>query len=49
MYDNEEITLDEIGKKIGLTKERIRQIKEGAMIKLRSEALKNSITSDIYN
>lgn len=47
--DNEEMTLDEIGAHFGLTKERIRQIKEGALLKLRSEALKNSITSEIYN
>lgn len=45
----DEMTLEEIGKKIGLTKERVRQIKEKALKKLRTEALKNSITSDIYN
>ncbi len=45
----DELTLEEIGKKIGLTKERVRQIKEKALKKLRTEALKNSITSDIYN
>ena len=42
------ITLEEIGKNMGLTKERVRQIKEKALKKLRSEALNNSITSDIY-
>ena len=41
-------TLEEIGASMGLTKERIRQIKEKALKKLRSEALNNSITSDIY-
>lgn len=46
---DDELTLEEIGKKIGLTKERVRQIKEKALKKLRTEALKNSITSDIYN
>ena len=45
----EEMTLEEIGKKIGLTKERVRQIKEKALKKLRAEALKNSISVDIYN
>jgi len=44
----EELTLEEIGAKIGLTKERIRQIKECALKKLRTEALKNSITSDTF-
>lgn len=43
---SEEMTLEEIGKTLGLTKERIRQIKEGALKKLRTEALKNSMTSD---
>lgn len=44
----EEMTLEEIGKEIGLTKERIRQIKESALKKLRTEALKNSITSETF-
>ncbi len=43
---SEEMTLEEIGNELGLTKERIRQIKEGALKKLRTEALKNSITSE---
>lgn len=34
-----EITLEEIGKELNLTKERVRQIKEKAMRKLRSEAI----------
>lgn len=45
----EEMTLEEIGKKLGLTKERVRQIKEKALKKLRAEALKISISEDIYN
>ena len=45
----DEMTLEEIGKKIGLTKERVRQIKEKSLKKLRAEALKNSISEDIYN
>ena len=44
----EEMTLEEIGKEMGLTKERIRQIKESALKKLRTEALKNSITSETF-
>ena len=45
--DKDEMTLEEIGGKLNLTKERIRQIKESALKKLRTEALKNSITSEI--
>lgn len=48
LNNEDELTLEEIGKKFKLTKERIRQIKESALKKLRTEALKNSITSDIY-
>lgn len=37
--DNEEMTLEEIGQKYKLTKERVRQIKEKALTKLRSNML----------
>lgn len=37
--NEDELTLEEIGNKYGLTKERVRQIKEKALIKLRSSAL----------
>lgn len=47
--NEDEKTLEEIGRKFGLTKERVRQIKEKSLKKLRAEALKNSITEDIYN
>jgi len=46
--DSEELTLEEIGKKLKLTKERVRQIKETALKKLRSEALSQSISSENY-
>lgn len=48
LENEDELTLEEIGKKFNLTKERIRQIKESALKKLRTEALKNAITSEIY-
>lgn len=43
------ITLEEIGKKLGLTKERVRQIKERALKKLRSEALNYSFSIETLN
>jgi RNA polymerase primary sigma factor len=48
LKNDESLTLEEIGSNMGLTKERVRQIKEKALKKLRYEALNNSITSDIY-
>lgn len=47
LNSTDEMTLEEIGENFVLTKERIRQIKECALKKLRTEALKNSITSEI--
>lgn len=41
-------TLEEIGKSLNLTKERVRQIYEKAMKKMRASALNNCITNDIY-
>lgn len=45
---NKEMTLEEIGNEINLTKERVRQILEKALKKMRCEALRNSISSAIY-
>jgi RNA polymerase primary sigma factor len=49
--DNQEMTLAEIGEKIGLTNERVRQIKEFALKKLRtynnSSKLKEFLSCDI--
>ena len=42
------MTLEEIGNDMSLTKERVRQIKDKAEKKMRSSALLNSITADIY-
>ena len=42
-------TLEEIGNDLGLTKERIRQINEKALAKMRLAALNNSSLATIYN
>lgn len=42
-------TLEEIGRGMNLTKERVRQINEKALKRLRFEAINNSITNDIYS
>ena len=42
-------TLERIGADLGLTKERIRQIVEKALKKMRSSALCNSALDTIYN
>ena len=42
-------TLEEVGKEMGLTKERIRQITEKALMKMRISALNNSSVATIYN
>lgn len=41
-------TLEEIGEELGITKERVRQINEKILKKLRGEALIFGITEDIY-
>jgi RNA polymerase primary sigma factor len=41
-------TLEEIGNLLNLTKERVRQINEKAMKKLRAAAINNCITKDVY-
>ena len=42
LYGNKEMTLDEIGKEMSLTMERVRQIKDNAMIKVKCAALMSS-------
>lgn len=39
LYDGREMTLDEIGQEMELTKERVRQIKDKALVKLKVNAL----------
>ena len=39
LYGNKESTLEEIGQEMQLTKERVRQIKDKAMVKLKCAAL----------
>ena len=39
LYDGKEMTLDEIGQEMQLTKERVRQIKDKALVKLKVNAL----------
>lgn len=46
--DGDCLTLEEIGNELNLTKERIRQILEKSLQKLRTEALTNYMISDIY-
>ena len=43
MYDGRPYTLDEIGRALGLTRERIRQLEKEALTKLRAPALKGSL------
>lgn len=45
---DDEMTLEEIGEELGLTKERIRQISEKALKKMRIAALDNSASITIY-
>lgn len=39
LYGNEELTLDEIGKELNLTMERVRQIRDMAMVKVKCAAM----------
>ena len=39
LYNGKEMTLDEIGQEMDLTKERVRQIKDKALVKLKVNAL----------
>lgn len=48
LFGYEEQTLEDIGKELGLTKERIRQITEKSLKKMRANALSNSIQATIY-
>lgn len=44
---NKPLTLEEIGEEMNLTKERVRQLKERALKKLRAEALRSSVFSEV--
>ena len=43
MQSNTNLTLEEIGLKLGLTRERVRQIKEKAIARLRTYSSKNRL------
>lgn len=45
---SEPMTLEEIGDELGITKERVRQLNEKCLKKLRAEVLNNSINKTIY-
>ena len=48
LYGNKENTLDEIGSQMNLTKERVRQIKDKALIKMKSNALMSDEFDTFY-
>ena len=47
-YNNEEKKLEEIGNELGITKERVRQIKEDCLKIMRSEILLIENYSDLF-
>lgn len=47
-YFNNNITLEDIGIKVNLSKERVRQIKEGALKKIKKYVLKNNVLIDDF-
>jgi RNA polymerase primary sigma factor len=48
LENTDELTLEEIGNKLGITKERVRQVLAKSLKKLRAEVLNKSIKTDIY-
>jgi RNA polymerase primary sigma factor len=48
-YDNKQYTLEEIGSKFGVTRERIRQVEKKALLKLRSNDVKEELSSYYYH
>ncbi len=48
LYDSEPYTLEVVAKKFGITRERVRQIEEGALKKIRKQLLENNESLDHY-
>jgi RNA polymerase nonessential primary-like sigma factor len=48
LHDGEELTLDEVGERVGLTRERVRQIQQEALLKIKRRMLNNGLGRDSF-